>query len=1165
MSAATMRTLESAPRCLSGIGPLDLIEHDPRPTFVIDNQEIDETGRSVPCYWNSAFSKFDSEQTLDALLKPALALNDTIAAMAPNGFAEFKDWIAGNDESATGSYVYGNYAWIKITVSKQWTIISRLLTTNAATIGKPTYCKPEGAMLKPSLPCKTATFDWTDPSPPERMTSHIAWARSIDWASTSLGPVNEWSPQLRSIATLVMQDARPAVVFCGADLIMIYNEVYIEMLGGFHPCMGVSARVALKSVWGHYFEPLIIRNLVGETVEGTNNPVQMERNGFMEETYFSWSFIPIFNSEGATIAHYEPLVETTREVVAERRAHTILQLSEAVPRARNLEAYWRSAIDVLSRNTKDIPFAVLYSAEALLESSSCSSTAEKFDESQELTLRGFFGLPKDSPAAVAQLDFHQNDGFAPYFREASAARGPVRVDLESGSPAHKLVLGVDWKGYGDSCRGAVVCPITPTSSKDNILGYMVLGLNPRRPYDEDYRHFIMVASRLLSTSLTSILLHEDDIHRRERAIENAEMMKAELRQQLIATQKEVERNAMKFQRFAERADVGIFIVGLDGVYSYRNDTWWRMLDPEYQYRDIELNDAWGALIDEEFIQPGKEKFQKLIETKEHQTWELKIKKTWTVDGQTIDGSGSNEEPRWILMSIQPELSETGDIVEVVGCFQDISRQKFGEKLQATQALDAKESKRKLENFIDTTSHEMRNPLSAIVQCADSIISSHKAFQETPDYQATYKSILDCTVEAAETIVQCSKHMKTIVDDVLTMSKLDSGLFVMTPVDVPLQSIARDAVKMFEGEAKAAGVALEYHPDHSCNIKYVSLDPTRVLQILINLITNAIKFTRLEKTRHISVKLGVSTEPPIQGVDERVKFNRTPGAEESQTLQMDWEKGEVVYIIFSVHDTGRGLSDAEHELLFTRFSQASPRTHIDYGGSGLGLFISRRLTELHGGAISFASKADVGSTFSFYVKCRKTSPPSPKDKTAANLSVHAQSIVLANRTRDVSHKSPALGCKLSENKEDNALVKVLIVEDNLVNQRVLAKQLKNIGMHVAVANHGVEALDYLRKTKYCIPDEGFATQELSLILMDWEMPVMDGLTCVREIRKLQARGIIKGHIPVIAVTANVRSEQVAEALEAGMDDVISKPFRIPELCACVHKTMAAVKGKWGDGT
>lgn len=164
-----------------------------------------------------------------------------------------------------------------------------------------------------------------------------------------------------------------------------------------------------------------------------------------------------------------------------------------------------------------------------------------------------------------------------------------------------------------------------------------------------------------------------------------------------------------------------------------------------------------------------------------------------------------------------------------------SQQKWGEKLQATQATRARESKRSLENFIDTTSHEMRNPLSAIVQCADSIISAHKSFHRSTDYQKAYQSILETTLDAAETIVQCSKHMKTIVDDVLTMSKLDSGLFVMTPVDVKFDSIARDAVKMFEGEAKSAGVDLRFQLEDSCEkikVDHVSLDPTRVLQILI---------------------------------------------------------------------------------------------------------------------------------------------------------------------------------------------------------------------------------------------------------------------------------------------------------------------------------------------
>jgi signal transduction histidine kinase/CheY-like chemotaxis protein len=505
-----------------------------------------------------------------------------------------------------------------------------------------------------------------------------------------------------------------------------------------------------------------------------------------------------------------------------------------------------------------------------------------------------------------------------------------------------------------------------------------------------------------------------------------------------------------------------------------------------------------------------------------------------------------------------------------------SQQKWGETLQASHAFRAQESKRQLENFIDTTSHEMRNPLSAIVQCADSIISSHKAFERLTNHQATYRSISETTVDAAETIVQCSKHMKTIVDDVLTISKLDSGLFIMTPVDVKLESIARDAVKMFEVEAKSAGVDLCFQLEESCkniHVGNVSLDPTRVLQVLINLLTNAIKFTRLEETRRICVSLGISLEQPSHNDDGRVSFIRMSEESEAQNLQADWEKGEIVYVIFSVQDTGRGLSDAEHALLFARFSQASPRTHIDYGGSGLGLFISRRLTEMHGGAIGFASKAGVGSTFSFYIKSRKSKPPR-REKTSSNAVIKLSQRTQASSFNDGYHDGKSAPPNLIStpivDEVANCKLHILIVEDNLVNQRVLAKQLRNLGMHVAVANHGGEAIEYLRNTNYCITEAStssdtyntareFTTPHtLSLVLMDWEMPVMDGLTCVRNIRQLQRDGVVRGHVPVIAVTANVRSEQVKVALDAGMDDVISKPFRIPELCACMRKTLRSTK-------
>jgi signal transduction histidine kinase len=197
---------------------------------------------------------------------------------------------------------------------------------------------------------------------------------------------------------------------------------------------------------------------------------------------------------------------------------------------------------------------------------------------------------------------------------------------------------------------------------------------------------------------------------------------------------------------------------------------------------------------------------------------------------------SQEYYKWILCSSYPELDAHNDIIEIVGNVTDISKQKWAENVQKRRTDSALESKKHLEHFIDTTSHEMRNPLSAIMQCADGILTSYPGADGDHAIPSplTYAALLDQTVDAAQTIAECAQHMKRIVDDILTISKLDSGLLIITPIDAQPATVAQHAVKMFESEAKVANVDLSFEVDESyraLDVNWVSLDPTRLLQVI----------------------------------------------------------------------------------------------------------------------------------------------------------------------------------------------------------------------------------------------------------------------------------------------------------------------------------------------
>jgi signal transduction histidine kinase len=334
---------------------------------------------------------------------------------------------------------------------------------------------------------------------------------------------------------------------------------------------------------------------------------------------------------------------------------------------------------------------------------------------------------------------------------------------------------------------------------------------------------------------------------------------------------------------------------------------------------------------------------------------------------------------------------------------------------------------------------MRNPLSAIVQCADEISTSLSEYRAKTKQNSVPLELLDSNIDAAQTIALCANHQTRIVTDILTLSKLDSALLLVTPVDTKPLSVVQQNVKMFQGELQTADISLRVETDPSweqLGIDWVKLDPSRLLQVLINLTTNAIKFTTGQPKRNITITLSAFSERPPRKFNPLVSYIPARPKRQESTEGADWGTGQEVFVHFAVTDTGRGLNDSEKKSLFVRFSQANPRTHVQYGGSGLGLFISRELVELQGGEIGVSSESGKGSTFAFYVKARKSSEPKeePEQPTNAIGSVPTTLPSGATVMTSPGHQSAtAADIGLMPTKPSNGELRVLIVEDNLVNQ------------------------------------------------------------------------------------------------------------------------------------
>lgn len=675
-----------------------------------------------------------------------------------------------------------------------------------------------------------------------------ALMRAFDWDRHPLGPPASWPESLKNNIRIILHSGFPMFLWWSEQLYMFHNDAYLPALGDKHPrALGASA----PGMWAEIWEDIgkVVQDILqgGEPFYAENLLLVLERRGFPEETYWTFSYSAAFDDQGGVAGIFCACQEVTPTVLGERRLKSLREVSEQTTRIQGLAQAAQLTCNLLFQNKEDLPFCLIY----LLDAGSTSAT-----------LLGQAGhlSPATAPSRI-DFSWHQ----APWpLATVQASRQMALVDC----PSLELYTA-NVKGASQQIKQAAVLPIM-RPGENQVIGFFISGISPRLAYTPDYRDYHTLLAGQIATSITSVQAREE-----------------------LARQQQYLRDIF------QQAPVGIAILS----------------GPEHRIAlaNPGVCHIWGRRFEEVIGKTVAEGLpevsdQGFIELLDHvyQTGEPYIARELPV---VLDRNGERETV-FLNFLYHPMHDTQGGINGVIAVAIDISEQvRYRQSVEALneELLSANAD---LDNFVYAASHDLKGPILNIEGLMEALL----------EYLPPETLASPAVTKVIGLIQAAVDRFKRTVSDLTEVTKIQrqAGDDV---AHIALAEVVSEVLLDFESAILSAGARVETSVPPEAVIRFSAKN---IRSILYNLVSNALKYRSPDRAPHIRISAEVSPDQ----------------------------------VILAVADNGLGLNLADKEKIFTMFK----RLHDHVEGSGIGLYIVKRIVENAGGSIALSSTLGQGSTF-----------------------------------------------------------------------------------------------------------------------------------------------------------------------------------------------------------